>query len=108
MAKVYLPTEYLNKPCYVVNNDYIRVYESTNDRDNIVYDVYFKNNYLIRQGSSNFSYSTQCDNINSYTDSIYYRYDFDKIVVIFFIILILCFYFPYRIISRIFGRWLKF
>ncbi len=108
MSKIYLPSQYLNKPCYVVNNDYIRVFETTNNSNNVVYDIYFKNNYYVKRSNSSYSYNTQCDNINTYTDSVYYRYDFDKILIIFIIILIFCFYFPYRIISRVFGRWLKF
>lgn len=104
MAKVYLPTEYLNKPCYVVNNDYIRVYNSLNNSNNIVYDVYFKNDYMIRRGTSSYSSSTQCDNINTYTDEIYYRYDFDKILFLFLGLCIVFFYPGFKLFLRLFRR----
>ena len=32
MAKVYIPTEYLNYNCKVVYNDYIRVYTNNNNQ----------------------------------------------------------------------------
>lgn len=108
MSKIYLPTEYINMPCYQINNGYIRAFKTTNNNSyNVVYDIYVNQNYQVKQTSANFSSSTVCDSLNVYTDSVYYRNDFDKILVIFFILLIICFYFPYRIISRIFGRWLK-
>lgn len=109
MSKIYLPTEYLNKPCYTVNNGYIRVYESINNNySNTVYDIYVNQDYMIREGTASYSTNTICVNSNNFTDNVFYRTDFDKILVIFFILLIICFYFPYRIISRLFGRWLKF
>lgn len=41
------------------------------------------------------------------TDNVFYHPQIDSILVIFFIIAIVCFYFPYKIFSRAFGRWLK-
>lgn len=104
MAKVYLPTEYLNKPCYQVNNDYIRVWESINSNNNTYYDIYFKNDYLIRKGSSSYSSYQVCDNLNTYTDVIYYRYDFDKILFLFLGLCIVFFYPGLKLFLRMFRR----
>lgn len=109
MTKVYLPTEYLNKPCYQINDGYIRVWNSINNNSyNTYYDVFTNNNYLVREGYTNYYNNVSCSTMYEFTDNVFYRNDIDKILVIFFILLLICFYFPYRIISRIFGRWLKF
>lgn len=104
MAKIYLPTEYLNKPCYVINNGYIRVYNTTNNSNNIVYDIYINQDYQVRRTTSGYSSSTYCDTMNQYTDDIYYRTDFDKILVIFLILCIFCFLLPLKIFVRFFRR----
>lgn len=106
MAKIYLPSYLVNKDCKVVNNDYIRVFN--NSQYNIWYDVYFKSGYLIKQGSSQYGQTNVlCDSINEYTDNIMYRYDLSDSLIIFFIISLVCLYFPFKIFSRAFGRWLK-
>jgi len=106
MSKIYLPTDYVNNSCKVVNNDYIRVY--TNSTYTNWVDVYFKSDYMLKSGSTNYSQNNVvCDSLNTYTDNIYYRYDFCNIIIIFFILLLFCFYFPYKIIGRMFGRWLR-
>ena len=104
MSKIYLPSSYLNKPCYLVNNDYIRVYSTTNSQNNVVYDIYFKNDYMIKQGTASYSTSTQCDRINTYTDVIYYRYDFDKILITLLIFCIFTLLIPLKVILRLFRR----
>lgn len=104
MSKIYVPTDYLNKPCYVVNNDYIRVYNSINNNYNVVYDIYFNNDYMIRESTASYSSSTRCDNINTYTDDIYYRTDFYKILLIFIIFAYICYWLPWKILCRLFRR----
>ena len=105
MAKIYLPTNLLNSECKVVNNDYIRVY--TNNNYTSWTDVYFKSGYYLKSGQSNYPNIVTCDNLNTFTDNIFYRYDCANSLLIFFIISIVCLYFPFRIFSRAFGRWLK-
>lgn len=105
MGKIYLPTEYVNNSCKVVNSDYIRVYTNQNNTQWV--DVFYNSNYLLKNGYSNYATNPQCDTLNTYTDNVFYRNDIDSILVIFIIILIICFYFPYKIISRMFGRWLR-
>lgn len=106
MAKIYLPSNLFNKDCKVVYNDYIRVFDSSSYTSWT--DVYFKSDYMLKKGSSNYGQTNVvCDNLNTYTDNVYYRYDMPNILIMFFIIIIICFWFPYRIFSRAFGRWLR-
>lgn len=103
MAKIYLPSDLVNNNCKVVYNDYIRVY--TNNNRTTWTDVYFKNDYLLKNGDTIYSQNVVCDTLNTYTDDFYYRYDFDKITIMFFIFTIICIYFPYKLIARILGKW---
>lgn len=105
MAKIYIPSDYLDYNCKVVYNDYIRVYTNTNNTSWT--DIYFKSDYYLKSGQSTYPNNVSCDSINTYTDNIYYRYDFDKSVVMFFIFAIVLIYFPFRIFCRAFGRWLR-
>lgn len=105
MSKIYVPTNYVNH-CNVFNDNYIRSYTNSNRTEWV--DIYYKDNYALKSGYTNMSNpNVICDTLNTYTDNIYHRYDFDSIIVIFSFMLIFCFYFPYRLISRMFGRWLK-
>lgn len=112
MSYVYIP-EFSNGNCaYIYNSDIIRVYNSEPTHNStIAYkDYYIKSSYIYNEGSTTFSnYSSLpvCINSNRITTNVMYRNDIDSILVCFIIILIICFYFPYRIISRLFGRWLK-
>lgn len=93
-------------------NDYtIRAYHSTPRLNSSAdYTDYFINShYISRDGTqtwNNYSTLPTCMN-DTFTTNVYYRNDLDQILVIFIILLLICFYFPYRIISRAFGRWLK-
>lgn len=106
MAKIYLPSEYLNKPCYQVNQNYIRVFETTyNNSSNIVYDIYINQDYQVKRNLSNYNSNTICDNINVYTSEIYYRTDMPDILLMFFIFCIFIFLLPLKIFIRFFRRW---
>lgn len=110
---IYVP-DLENYDCFVVRSEeVIRAYKETPRlNSNIDYrDYYYNSNYLYNDGSQNFSqYATLpvCLDSSNLTNSFYYRNDFDSILVITFILLIICFYFPFRLLSRMFGRWLKF
>ena len=112
MSKIYVPDLDTYK-CFVVKNDTtIRAYKEipVNNRDVSYRDYFYTSNYLYQDGVQSFgSYSTLpiCLDSAELTNSVYYRNDFDKILIIFFILLLICFYFPYKIISRSLGRWLK-
>lgn len=100
MAKIYLPTEYVNLPCKVVNNGYIRVYE--NDNYNSYFDIYINQDYMVKPGTSNYSQSVACDSVNEYTDAIYYRTDIDKIMLVFILMVGFCYFFIHKLIRVFF------
>lgn len=104
MSKIYLPTEYLNKPCYVINNDYIRVYNTINARDNVVYDIYINQDYMVKQSTASYYDTTVCDSINTFTDDVYYRADLDKILIIYLILSIFMFYIPLKLCASFYKR----
>ena len=112
MSKVYVPNYTSSNCAYIYNSDIIRVYHTVpHNSQTVAYtDYYIKSSYISNTGSTTFNqYSTlpTCISSSNITTDYWYRNDFDKILVILLIILILCFYFPYRMITRIFGRWLK-
>lgn len=105
MAKIYLPSDLVNKDCKVVNENYVRVY--LNNTYTSWTDVYFKSGYYLKSGQTNYSNNVSCDTLNTYTDNIYYRYDLYNTLIIFLVLSIFCFWLPYKILSRAFGRWLR-
>lgn len=107
---IYLPsTDYA---CYVVHDsNTIRAYErmpSANSNVNYT-DYYINSHYIFKNGTQQFTqYSTLPTCMGAtITDNVFYRNDMPQILTMFFILLLVCFYFPYRILSRTFGRWLK-
>lgn len=102
MSKIYLPSEYVNSPCKVINNDYIRVYTNSNYTDYV--DIFINQDYMIRQGFNSYSYSGQCDSLNTYTDNFYYRTDFPDILLMFSIFVLFGIYLPFRIIRRFYKK----
>lgn len=109
--KIYLPdTSY---QCYVVQSEgVIRAYEEKPMQNSTINyrDYYIKSDYIYRDSYQTFStYSTlpTCLDKNIITDNVYSRLDLPEILLSLFILLILCFYFPYRVISRILGKWGK-
>lgn len=107
---IYIPNT--NYECfYMVDKDTLRAYDHTPayNSSSTYTDYFINSHYLTRTGTQSWSsYSTLpvCSQ-ESFTTNVFYRNDFDSILVIFFILLIVCFYFPYKIIARMFGRWLK-
>lgn len=108
VTKIYVPTDLLNKSCYQVNQGYIRVWDSvTLNESNTYTDVFINQDYQVVTDSIVLTESLKCDSANTYTDNVLYRVDIDRIFVIVFIFMLVCFLFPYRIFSRLFGKWLK-
>lgn len=107
---IYLPdTTYA---CYVVrDNNTIRAYERTPQNNTTINytDYYINSHYIYTNGQQTFTnYNTLPTCMGAtITNNVFYRNDIDQILVVFFILLLICFYFPYRIISRMFGRWFK-
>lgn len=108
--KIYLPN--INYACYYMTNDYtIRAYHSVpaNNSSSDYTDYFINSHYINRSGTQSWgNYSTlpTCMT-DEFTTNVYYRNDIDQILVIFLILSLICFYFPYRIIARAFGRWFK-
>lgn len=109
---IYVPN-FTSSNCITIRDkDTIRVYDTrpTNNSTNSFTDYYINSHYIFTNGSQQFTqYSTlpTCINQDLITKNVFYRNDIDSILIIFLILLLICFYFPYRIISRMFGRWFK-
>lgn len=109
---VYVPS-FTNSSCVnILRSNTIRVFDSVpTSESTITYtDYYINSHYLSDTGSITFSSVDPlptCLNVSRVTNNVFYRNDIDSILVVTFIILLVCFYFPFRIISRLFGRWLK-
>lgn len=108
---IFLPST--NYACYVTRDsgNTIRAYETMPRQNTIVSytDYYVNSHYLYSNGTQTFGTNTILPTCMgaTFTDSVYYRNDFDSILLMIFLLLIICFYFPFKIISRMFGRWLK-
>lgn len=104
---IYVP-ELEKYKCYVVQSEgVIRAYEEIpyNDGGYFNYrDYYINSSYIYRDGIQQFgSYSTipVCLDANNLTDAYYYRLDLDKIFIVFFIMLFIC-YFIMKKLVRVF------
>lgn len=91
MSKIYIPSDYLNSPCKIINNNYIRAY--TNNNLTSYVDIYINQDYMLKEGYSNYGYNGSCDTLNTYTSDYIYRVDFSNILIdlsvfTFFIIII--------------------
>ena len=106
---IYVP-DLENYKCFVVRNDStIRAYKNipVNNSDVAYRDYFYNSNYLYQDGVQSFGpYSTLpiCLDNSNLTNSVYYRNDFDSILVIFLIMCIFCFYLPLKIFVRLFRR----
>lgn len=104
MSKIYLPINYVNN-CNVFYDNYIRSY-TNNSRTEWV-DIYYKDDYAEKVGYSQYSQNVVCDNLNTYTTDIMYRYDITNILICFLILSLFLVYLPFKMFGRLFGRWLK-
>lgn len=105
---IYVPD--LNYQCiYVYSEGVLRAYERTPQYNQTINyrDYYINSGYIYKDGTTSFgSYSTlpTCLPTNSLTNEVFYRADFDKILVIFMILAIICLYFPLKLFSKLFRR----
>jgi len=110
---IYVPS-FESNSCVTIdylNSGYIRVYERTPQiNSTISYTDYFVNNHYFSrtgvQSFGNYYTSVNCVDNSRVTSNYYYRSDLDSILVCFLIILIIGFYFPFKIICRMFKRFL--
>lgn len=113
--KTYLPKEFINSNYhYKINNDYYTII--TNENCHIQYsttycncfNLYPKLDYITSEVSScSLSSSNNYVSYESFTDDVWYRIDIDKSLIIFCVLFLFVICLPYKIMSRIFGRWLK-
>lgn len=97
---IYLPHEYVNS-CNVVYSNYIRSYTNSNFTQWV--DIYINQDYQVKAGSSTYSQSVVCDNLNTYTDNIMYRTDIDKICLTTLIIAFVT-TFPIYLLTKVFRK----
>lgn len=106
---IYVP-DLENYECYVVQSEgVLRGYEEKPQNNTTVNyrDFYINSNYIYKDSSQSFSSYTNlpvCLSSNAITTDVYYRNDFDSILIIFLIMSIFCFYIPIKIFSRLFKR----
>lgn len=106
--KIYVPD--LSYKCFIVYSEgVIRAYEKVPKINQEVNyrDYYINASYIYRDGTQSFGsyYSPPiCLASDVVTDSVYYRNDFDKILVIFLIMSIFCFYIPIKLFSKLFKK----
>lgn len=112
--KLYVPVDNISDyACYyILDKDTIRAYRTTPSYNATINytDFYINSHYLNKEGQQTFQqFSTipSCVSSNSLSNNVFYRSDITDILLCTFIILIICFFLPYKIISRLFGRWLK-
>lgn len=114
MSKTYMPQDLLNNNYrYTVSDDYFLVHTNNNCYTQYsttycdCYYVYPKLDYIRSQAvSCNYNPTTVVPR-ETFSSSYWYRIDLSSILLIFLILWIFIFKYPYRIISRMFGRWLK-
>lgn len=111
----YLPSGYINSHyTYIYNNNYIQVRTNENcvQQYNTTYcdcyNIYYNYDYIVGDKyNCSLSNSSNTINYNNFSSDFYYRLDFDKICIIFFLVITLCYFLAFKPISRLFGRWLK-
>lgn len=108
---IYVPD--ISKACYVVYNDGIlRAYDEVPSyNSDVTYTDYYVNmDYYPRYGTQSFgSYSSlpTCINSNLLTNSVAYRLDFYKILIVFFILIFIFYFIVKKIVRALFfgGRY---
>lgn len=107
--KLYVPNK-ISYPCVrLINGDIIRAYHTQPQINTTTYytDYYIKSDYISTTGYetySTWSVLPQCVSQSELTDTIYYRYDFDKILIIFLILTIITIIIPLKIFFKLFKK----
>lgn len=105
---IYVPTDLINKDCYVIENGLIKVFNtidnSENNATNIVYNVLPFQDYQSYITYESYSNDVLCSS-DSFTDNFVYRVDFPKILFMFVIFFFIIIYIPYKIIYKMLGKW---
>lgn len=104
---IYVPTNLSdNNYCYeFIDTNIIREYETINlNQENNYTDYNTANHYSSYSSKEYITKQPNCLDHNSLTNNFYYRNDFSHILVIFFIMSIVIFYIPYKIILRFYRK----
>lgn len=107
--KIYVPNLENYQCVYVRSNDIIRAYfQKPRNNSTVTYrDYYINSNYIYTDGEQSFSNYTllpTCLNNTNLTSEVYYRNDFDSILVMFICLCLIFFYIPIKILFRLFRR----
>lgn len=111
--KIFVPQDTTYNKCYVVQSEgVIRAYDRvpTSNSSYNYRDYYINSDYIYRDGQGTWSQYTTlpiCLSSSDITNDIYYRIDFVNILITFAILSYFIIFLPYKIMSRVFGRWLK-
>lgn len=108
---IYVPDLENYKCVYVRGEGVIRAYKEIPKINSTVdyRDYYIDSNYIFTDGGQTFNqYSTlpTCLSDEVLTDEVYYRNDFDSILIIFLILTIFIIYIPLKIFKRFFRRFI--
>ena len=107
---IYVPT-YNNGNCaHIQSSDVIRVYEQRPYQNSTINykDYFIKSDYIYNEGQATFGqYSAipVCISSDRITTDVYYRNDLPQILIIFMIMVIVCFLVPWKIFVRMFRRY---
>ena len=110
---IYVPDKE-NYKCFVVRSEeVIRAYEEipANNREVNYRDYYYNSNYLYNDGVQSFSQYTTlpvCLDNNIITDNVYYRNDFDSILIIFIIMVGLIWFLISKLVKTFFSGFKKY
>lgn len=110
MDKIFVPN-LSDYQCVVVrDNNTIRAYSTMpqiNNSSNYV-DYYPNSHYMYSYGTqtwSNYQTLPSCYNTDNLTSDFWYRNDMPEIMILFLSICFVSFFFPWKILTRIFRRW---
>ena len=108
--KLYVPVYENNNCVHIQNSDVIRVYDTHPTQNSTVNykDYYIHSDYIYNEGTATFNqYSTipVCLNSSRITTDFYYRVDFVYALLIFILMCVVCFVFPWKIFIRMFRRY---
>lgn len=107
---IFLPSYTSNNCAHIQSSDVIRVYDTRPTQNSTINykDYFIKSDYIYNEGTATFGqYSSLpvCINSDRITTDIYYRNDFPMILIIFVLLVIICFYVPWKIFIRLFRRY---
>lgn len=107
--KIYVPDLEKYEKYVLLNENTIRAYATTPQKGvGVNYrDYYINSHYIYKDGVEMYTETTENVSFldeSILTNEIYYRNDFDSILIIFFIVSFVCIYIPIKIVMRMFKK----